>query len=180
MSQNRDINGDFHFPRGDQYTECTGVIDSAHLKVHEGKSYFFSYLNAAVASAANVDILLNNPASNYPHITTLIGAGGNSSVAMFEGVTTSADGTALNVFNRSRSNTNTASLVVSHTPTITDLGTEIFDSYVFGGEKSKATGGSDGFAEEIILKPNTKYLIRITNDSGASEVVVVDGHFYEA
>ena len=174
-----DINGDKDYFVRDTYTGSIGAMGSAHLKGHQGKGFYAYYYNSALTNGSSAEIVLANPAASYPHVVIYILTEGNSEIFTFEGTTTSADGTSIASINRNRNSANTADLVVTHTPTITADGTEIYHDYIIGGIKNKATGGTDGFSDEIIMKPSTKYLIRVTNDSGADEIVSVSIHWYE-
>jgi hypothetical protein len=174
-----DNNGVINFFVRDTFTNSIGSINSVHLKGHQGKSFYTDYINTSVANGGTVDLLLNNPASNYPHFVAYIKTSGNASIDFYKGTTASANGTALTSQNRNDNSSNVAGLVVSHTPTVTTLGTLKHQGYSIGGEHNKLTGGENGFSEEIILTPNTKYLMRVTNTAGVASIIVIHTHWYE-
>ena len=70
---------------------------------------------------------------------------------------------------------------IFHSPTITDDGTEITGAYIAGGSGpgKSSSGGVVALHNdaEFILKTNTNYLIRVTNDS--AEVIDVKLEWYE-
>ena len=169
----------FDYLEKDPYSGCLGSIDSAHLRVHKGQAYTASYYDAALADTTSISILFTTDSTTYPHIITSVSSSGNASVLFYEGATTSNDGTAVVTINRNRNSSNVNGLTVTHTPTVTTNGTLIYEDYIPAGEKSKATGGSDGWGDELVLKPSTKYLLVLTNDSGASAIVSVSAGWYE-
>ena len=97
---------------------------------------------------------------------------------IYESTTTSADGTSLPVFNKNRNSSNTPGTVISVGPTITDVGTQIKRAAI-----TSPSGSSVVFSQsksgEWILKPATKYLVRITNNSGGAIDFNITIGFYE-
>jgi hypothetical protein len=96
---------------------------------------------------------------------------GNIDILAYEGTTVSDDGTALPSFNQNRQSALTPDGVIYTGPTVTGVGTLVHTNWF----PPTATGtglSAEGFVgesngEEWILAPNTNYLIRITNNSGA-------------
>lgn len=144
-------------------------IDSVHNHTHLGRYFSGGYYNAAVANNASIDLLIQTGASSSPHTKVTVSNGGDALVYSFEDVTFSAAGTAVTVPNHNRNSTKVLDCTVTHSPTITGIGTEIGGTgYSAGGEKNASSGGSFGFSNEFILKPATAYLFRATNVSGAA------------
>lgn len=137
------------------------------------------YYDAALINTASVEIIISVPAATYPHLVSTITVSGDCSIEFYEGATTTADGTAINLFNRNRNSATTPDIVLTHTPTISGDGTIVHPDYIPGGQKKKATGGEDGFDDELVLKPSTKYLLRVTNESGANAIVAIAFDWYE-
>ena len=111
-----------------------------------------------------IEMLINVPTGTFPHILCEISSATEGYFEVYEGTTTSADGTSLTRLNRSRDSTNTANMTMFHTPTITTDGTKIWDGF-FGSAGTSETGGISRSNNEFILKQNTKYLIRYTSES---------------
>jgi len=89
---------------------------------------------------------------------------GDYETSFFEDTLTSADGAVLANFNFKRSDTTTViDTLLYLSPTVTSDGTLISESLAFGGERNSAvaTGGSGN----LILKPNSKYMLRYLNIS---------------
>ena len=153
-------------------------------QTHDGRFFFASYYNAAVAAAANIDMLIVTGATTTPHIGIMVDTGAQGVMSVYEGVTASSNGTPVTVFNANRASTKTSTATAFYTPTITGTGTAILPArFVNGGRGNNAIGSSSGdFARitELILLPSTKYLFRFTNTSaGATPVSMQLGWFEE-
>jgi len=92
---------------------------------------------------------------------------GNIQMDFYEDATITAEtGTALNIVNQNRNSTQTIEAVGLYNPTVTDEGTLLHSILIGGG-----TGGptSQGFSNTTQrgwkLKPNTVYILKITNPS---------------
>lgn len=146
----------------DPSTEAMPTVEYAHHEIHEGDHYFVKgWMD--LTNAQVFDFLATTPDTlKWAHMLVAFSSESEAHVTIYEGTTTSADGTAVTAVNRNRNSTNTAGLVVTHTPTITDVGTQIV-SYKMGSMQK--SGGEARGNNELILKQNTKYLIRITNDT---------------
>jgi hypothetical protein len=152
----------------DAYAHATTVIQEQHRLIHDGMMFHASGRAVDVGVGANYDVLINVPAGLYPHMQKLLWTleSGPCDLKVYEGATTSADGTTITAFNLNRISSITPDLVGTHTPTVTGVGTLIHDRYV-------ATAGKDTglvavtAGEEWILQPDTKYLIRLTNNTGS-------------
>lgn len=95
--------------------------------------------------------------------------GGDIDLTYYEGTTTSDDGTPAPTQNTNRNSANTAGVVFYANPTVTDDG-ELLQS-IWAHPTSTGTGNKTGVADvrtgaAWVLKPDTKYLIRITNNDG--------------
>ena len=97
---------------------------------------------------------------------------GDIDVEMYEGTTASADGTPQTVFPTNRNATSSSAAVLNFAPTVTVDGTLIHTGWLpptaVGVGQSSEGVTTDTSGEEWILKPSTKYLIRLTNNSGAT------------
>lgn len=172
--------GDEERYKFDRYAHAATMIAETHRMVHDGMFFHFDRRVAGIVNGASSDILLAVPAGVFPHLnTTLITTDtGGVDVKFYEGTTTSADGTAVSTFNRNRNSTNTPSTVITHTPTVTGVGTLIHDALIPAPAKDAGLI-SAAVNEEWVLKPSTKYLLRVTNNSGGNVEVVFDVAWYE-
>lgn len=162
--------------RVDASTHSLQVVDYAHHEIHSGSAYVVSY-NADVSSGANLDVLIVTPNTTaWAHMLLNL-AGENELLAtLYETATVSAAGTALTEVNHNRNSANTAAVVVTHTPTVTGTGTAIWQRIGGSGE---TVGGEARNDAEMILKQNTTYLLRLTNNGVGTGWINVELDWYE-
>lgn len=167
------------------YDETTGaalVIDTVHHEVHEGEMFHASHTNGSVSNGASLDVLLVTGATVETHVSWEVFAGGQVTVYLYEGATTSAAGTAVVAYNMKRDSLNTPEATVTHTPTVTATGTTaLINGRILPGGTSPTTrvGGGIRSGAEWILAPETQYLLRVTNTSGGTIAVNVGLEWYE-
>lgn len=151
----------------DASTEAQYVVDYAHHETHEGDHYFYCE-NVTLGSGAIRNILINVANSNkWPHMVWTIRSSGEANMVLYEETTTSSDGTAVNERNHNRNSIKTSITQVFHTPTITADGTQICTEHFGSGQNA---GGASRGETEIILKQNTKYLLRVTSEAAANDI----------
>jgi len=159
----------------DEVTGSLATIDIVHHEVHEGELFHTEY-SASVNNGANLDVQVTTTATSEAHMTAVVSAGGQSLVYLYEAPNTSA-GTALTVYNMRRIDiTHTSPYTAVHTPTVTGVGTTplINGRLIAGGTSVPSrVGGETRGATEWILAPNTKYLLRVNNNSGGAIVIHV-------
>lgn len=164
----------------DSTTGATITMDVVHHEVHEGEMFHVSHTVTSAANGANVDVQLTTGAKEA-HTAWEVFAGGQVTVYLYEAPTTSG-GTALTPYNMKRASTETPTAAVVHTPTVTSVGSvALVNGRVLPGGTSSQTrvGGGIRSGAEWILKPSTKYLMRINNSSGSTIAVNVALEWYE-
>ncbi len=167
-----------YLPNEDEKTKALNTVDYSHHEIHSGSS-FTSCHKADVANGANLDILVVTPnTTKWSHLTYELEVEAETDVNIYEAPTASNNGTPLAVFNRDRNSSKTAGTTVFHTPTIAggSEGTLIRCWHLGSG---KTFGGGDRGTHEIILKQNTKYLIRLTNATTGNNYMSVKVDWYE-
>lgn len=163
----------------DEITGALSTIDVVHHEIHEGE-YFFTEYSASVNNAASLQIRILTGANGL-HFESDIGVSGQSQLYFYEAPTIS-DGTVLTVYNRKRTDTtHTTPFQAWHTPTVGGVGTTpLIPGRLIPGGTNPGTriGGTSGQRKEWILKPNTEYLVRITNTSGSAIIIsaTVEGY----
>lgn len=150
--------------------------------VKNGLQFEASMYNAAVAPAGNFDIEFatgSKPVIIKNRQVAFTGIGITANV--FEAPTTSA-GTASAVYNLNRVGPVATTVTCKTAPTVTDTGTQAgATTYGLGGSGVGPTIVS-AFAvngAERVLKPNTKYLLRITNNDAAAQKITVYTSWFE-
>lgn len=165
--------------RVDERAEALVTIDTVHERIHRGQLFSVDYLDAALASAGVIEMLVTVPSGVAAHSRITGSAGGDATLKIFESPTVSASGTALTPVDRNRSTANTATLTVTHTPTTTADGTQLMDMLLPGGAGGNAAGSSDDIFGEMILAAGKTYLIRLTNIAGTTKPAHLQLDFYE-
>lgn len=161
----------------DNTTNSIKTIDYAHHEIHDGSAFTASY-KADIANSANLDLLIVTPDSTkYAHFTYVIEVELETDGLLYEGVTATA-GSAVAAYNRNRNSLTEPTVVITSTPTAITTGTTIIRSGHYGS--GKTIGGNDRTVNELILKRNTKYLLRLTNVvTNASNYMSVRLNWYE-
>lgn len=168
----------------DKFAHSQSVITEEHRLIHDGMGFQLTHYVASLDDDASAELIIAPPAGVYPHFRkyTVGATGGPVRMRVYEGTTTSDDGTVLPTFNMNRNSTNTPGTVLTHTPTITDDGT-LIETLLhpvptsIGANVGGVTGADVG--EEWIAKPSTKYLYRVTNDGPGAIAINVYAFWYE-
>lgn len=169
----------------DAYAHAVTVIQEPHRLGHDGFMFHASWKATGLTNGSTYDVLLDVPAGTYPHLQrfSLSLGRGDVDILTYEGATTSAAGTGQTERNVNRNNTRTAALAVSSGPTVTDPGTLIHTGWApptsTGVGQSANGAGPVEQGEEWVLAPSTKYLVRLTNNSGATIALRVEVLWYE-
>lgn len=169
----RDSQGDEELRKFDKFTHAVTIIQEQHRHSHDGFMYHASGKVAALGNGADQDFLLAVPALTFPHLQrfSISVEAGDVDILLYEGTTTSDDGTPDGELNVNRNSANTPGSVLSLTPTVTGVGTLLHTSWIppTGAGVGSSAGVLDvTLGEEWVLKPSTKYLFRVTNNSGGS------------
>jgi len=168
----------FQIPVMDANTHVLLGIDVAHSKIHSGDSFYRKdWLD--LTNGQVYDILCVTPdTARYAHIVVEFASELESNIKVYEGATASNNGTAITVFNRNRNSATNSTTLLYHTPTVAG-GAEGMNIANYKIGSSRAVGGNEGSRLEIILKRNTKYLIRITNDTANANWFAFLADWYE-
>jgi hypothetical protein len=156
-------------------------MDTAKLTelIHEGKG-FYTYSNVTgLAVGASISMLGRTGAlPAHFHNVHVEGSDSPLLIELIEATTVTNVGTPVTVFNRNRRSLNVPDMKVYSAPTFS-LGTTIEIRRVYKSGVGAATPGSGIIEGEWVLKSNTDYIFRITNNSGAIINLDADFHFYE-
>jgi hypothetical protein len=154
-------------------SHCMPTVDINHFFTHAGATFSNSD-TATVVQATFKDFLIITPAVSESHLITfhMTSTQANAEVVIYEAPTTTANGTALTLFNKNRKSSKVAETLLYKDPTVTvgSEGTQLAHDLIVGGKQS---GGNDfsETGEEYVLAPSTKYLIRFNNNSNQDDVM---------
>jgi len=146
------------------------------LRLEEGKAFALGVVRSfadPLPAGQSIDIAIAFAAGVTPNISISGLCAGNAMGFLYEGSVVTG-GTALTALNKNRGSLITSQSAALLNPTITTLGTPILSQILIGGEGKKAGGGAVG-SSDLILKPLTTYLFRLTNVNGidhASEIIL--------
>jgi hypothetical protein len=149
----------------------TTTIDYPHQKTHEGRYFSGGYYDSSVANNGTLDLLVQSSSTEYSHIKFSAVSSGNATVQLYTGTTVSAAGTGVTMSNHNRASAKAFSGTVTHTPTVTGVGTQINGTGFIAGGPGGGEGGDFGFSNEFILDKSTNYLFRVTNVSGSASKI---------
>lgn len=144
-------------------------IDAEHAYFYLGKFFDVHHYNNSLGNGAGLNILFDiGTTTGYIHLSLISAtvSSGPCRVFLFENTTVSALGTALSVINLNRASSNVSAIAVYHTPTITSDGTDIHSDFMPLGKDQGGSNIAAGYENHMVLKPNTKYMFRVLNESG--------------
>ena len=156
------------------------VMEQIHDYVHDGLLFSANHLFSAVANNGNADFQITVGATMCHEILSFA-VDGQSQLAIYE-APTSTVGTPITPVNLNRNSANVPASSVVFTPTVTVVGTLLAQHEIPGGTTGGSSSRSGSLAREgseWVLKPNTKYLFRVTNLSGSAENISMTSQFYE-
>jgi hypothetical protein len=165
--------------RVDKSTHSLQVIDYAHHEIHSGSHYFYdSHHDIAKAGVAE-HIVITPDTTKWAHMVMSVeSTAGQILLEVFRGATVSANGTLETAINRNGNYADASTTLIYETPTVTGDGTLIRSS-VYGTGKNSSTGGGDRGSSETVLKQNTIYLLRITEQNILATTVNINFDWYE-
>ena len=162
----------------DPKTNALRAINEEHGSIHEGDHFFFSNFEDENTSGT-IELVITTPdTTKWGHFLFRVASTEKIEVKLYEGATTVAGGAAVTPINNNRNSINTSGMSVVKDPTsIGGDGTQI-DAWSTGSTGPFAQLGHAERNEEIILKQNEKYLLRITSKTD-NNTISYAAHWYE-
>lgn len=171
----------------DPHAHAVTIIEEMHRLTHDGMVFHTSGKVTGMVDSNVDDFLIVTAAGNFPHFQRLrfFFGRGDIDIQVYDGTAVSANGSELtNVFNTNRNSANVPDMKLYTGPTVTGVGTLMHTSWIVptpvsvGASKSVGIVGETN-GEEWVLAPSTNYLIRITNNSGATVSYAYEALWYE-
>jgi hypothetical protein len=177
---------EFHPRHTDLLTGYLANVESDHAYIHKGWAFTYQKVITLAGSATKACILKTPASGKDIHFRPIILGTSDSPVTLEfnEGVTyTGGTDQTDQIWNRNRQlaavRTTTCTLV-DGTVTITDAGTPLPVYYIGSGTNpSKATGGTVGASDEIVLEKDTDYMIRCINQTSSDTELTIGIFWYE-
>ena len=176
----RNVSPTFTAGNGDQL--LVGVDDPmpqisyGAQKLRDGKVYGIGVVydfDNPLADGASIDIGIAWNAGVTP-VVSFFGLCQGDAVGFLYEAATMTGGTSATAVKLNRNSTVASQSAITVGPTVSNVGTLVLQQILIGGSGKKAGGGDIG-SSNLILKPLTSYLIRLTNVNGtahAAEVIV--------
>lgn len=155
----------------DDSTAAILTMVHEHHEIHEGDHYFLSsYIELNNAGVLNFTIQTPNT-TKWAHLVWFASSTANAIFQVYEAIAESG-GSSVTPINNNRNSANTSGLTIKTGATVSDTGTLIAAASigVNGTNKFSPISGEVQRNFEIVLKQNTKYLIRVT--SGADNNII--------
>ena len=155
-------------PRIDASTHTLQTIDYAHHEIHSGSAFFYTDKVTINAAGTQVYLITTPNTTKWAHFTFLASGSAITQIDFYEGADRTGT-TAQTVFNHDRNSATTATVVVHKDISAgsTD-GTLIWTRLSGSATAQSRTGDEAEHGAEIILKQNTKYLLRITSSTNSN------------
>lgn len=158
--------------------------DNNELRVVEGD--FFRNGQYMSIADEGVDYILIKAGNKYSHVTFSAMVDGDVQVEIYMSPTVSANGTEMNsgTFNLNYLLTNIAVTKYYYAPTVTDEGTYLGNTWAFGGSGTapgisvKAVSSISNL--EVVLIPNTDFLLKFINQAARTLQTWFEVDFYES
>ena len=170
----RDSTHDEENRKFDKLSHSVTTITEQHRLVHDGMYFIVSGKQTGLVNGGTTEFLVSPPADCFPHIQTMVLNFGRGDVDFeaYEGPTITDNGTPIPAQNVNRNSSITPELNLYANPTTTDDGSQEFQLWVppTATGTGQSANGIEGLgnANEWVLAPETPWLIRITNNSGAT------------
>ena len=151
-------------------------IEYTSQKLRDGKVYAIGVVkdfDDPLADDASIDIGIAWSAGVTPTISFFGLCAGDAVGFLYESASLSG-GTAATAVKLNRNSTIASQSAITVGPTVSNVGTLVLQQILIGGTGKKAGGGEVG-SSNLILKPLTSYLIRLTNVNStahAAELIV--------
>ena len=168
----------------ERITGAFRTIETEHAYIHEG-IFYESYNKFTLAAGAKRVVTIKPAAGTYLHYrpTNLVTSADKVTIEFYEGATvTAATGTAATPSNHNRNSALASAVTLLDAPTVTANGTKFAQVYIPGatGTGGTRTGASAGVSNsEWVLKPNTVYMVKVTNGSSGSNDIQINFQWYE-
>jgi hypothetical protein len=173
----RDPQGSLRYPDLCGVSRGVVTVSAAEKAMHEGRHYFLKTWFDVTGKGTTIDFLFRTPALPWRIHGNgrLLPQKTEFTFGFYEDVVVSDPGTLVPSINNDLFSNRESLMPVWATPTITDLGKDIWPAKV--GISGQAV--SLAFNYEYFPKPDTYYLTRITKDTMGTHWIDIDFWWYE-
>ena len=165
----------------DSTVKAIKVVSVDNSLVHDGRVFHHKGYHS-VANGANLDHLIVTSNTDVHFRSWQVKSNdGPVYISVYEGATTSANGSAEGVGNTNRQSVITPTTSLYLAPTVTGTGSLLINDFIgtTGGGAHTVVGDPAQAMTEWVLKKNTKYLFRCLNSSGSTTNITVAFSWFE-
>jgi len=161
--------------RMDSSTNSLQTVTYEHHEIHSGSHYYMANHDDFGNGASSDFAIITPDTTKWIHMTFAIEGSYAVHLDIYEDSDFDGDGVAVDSFNNNRNSGNTTGMTITSDPTVNSVGDMIFAQQKGANKQA----GSLERAQEIILKQNTKYIFRITNESTSTNTISWLAEWYE-
>jgi len=165
-----------------QFLDGTAITNPRFFyKVFEGYGFGVSHRFEGVADGSSVDLYFENPAGSgrYVFIVTIdVIPLGQSHVDVYRNNSVASPGTKLDPVNLNFGK-DIPSVVHAEVQGTYTLGKLVKPTVCPGGTKKRVVGGAVEVGESVVIPPDSNFLVRVTNKSGATIDIAVEALWWE-
>lgn len=150
--------------------------------VFEGRMFSAYVVSGAIASLGTYDLGILTGSSIATYIPAAVTTSSDSVTISVQEGAVATGGTPVVTTNRNRQSTVSSKVTLMATPTVSNAGTLVSSSFIGGvaGNPQSRQGGTASGGNKMVLKPNTQYLLRLTNGSTVANTIRVKMEWIES
>lgn len=177
----RDEHGNDTFMPMDAYTPAVPVIEALHYRIHQGVAYRL-YVYGTLAGSGTRQCLIRTGPRHLVHLRLTASAQSQAKIDLYEGPTVTNVGTPHLPICQNRYEPAPLNLLSYVGSTVSADGT-LLSSFPIMGAPSQggklSVSGVNGENDEWLLKNGTDYLLRLTNEDTADQLIYSSLLVYE-
>jgi len=162
----------------DTITHILSTIESEHGTVHDGKHFYINSYET-LNNGQSLILALTTPSTKKIHFVYEVSSTAETTIEFYEGADISG-GTTVTPINNNRNSNITSSVTVVKNPTVNSYGEKIGE-IKYGSTGTPVipdVGGGFSRDNEVILKTNTTYIVKITSGTDGNIINYI-GSWYE-
>ncbi len=159
----------YQSPRIDVGTHTLQTIDYAHHEVHAGSHYFYQDSVELGATGVQNYLITVPDTTAWPHMTFAMDGSAITQFELYEATDKAGSVDASSkIFNNNRNSSNVAGVTIAKGLTGGTTDGTLLKTYKDGSSSGGSKTSSSTREGEVILKQNTKYILRVTSSTAAN------------
>lgn len=155
----------------DAITLALLTINYEHHEIHGGSHYFYENF-ATVESGVTYSVEILTPdTAKWLHMEFIVKTDAGCVIELVEGAAASTGGTVVTAINNNRNSSNVSGAIIKSGVTPGAGGTSLLKRHIGSGSNPiQASPGEGQRSNEIILKQNTRYILKMTSEAAGNQV----------